>query len=134
MNYLLSETADLRHVMKTISDLLPLKQPREHKINIYLHEKELGCLARDLIFLTIMCETSLGRRERMELMIDLYANTLIADKTEQYLQGILNELIQLVTEDDRCPSVLVDNVHMDTLKFIERDELEQTLSSYNSAH
>jgi len=46
----------------------------------------------------------------------------------------LNELIQLVTEDDRCSSVLVDNVHMDTLKFKERDELEQTISSYYSTH
>ena len=85
MNFLVSECADIRHIMKSISDTVPLKKAREHKLNIYLHEKEMGCLARALIFLTIMCETSMVKRERMELIVDLYANLLIADKTEQYL-------------------------------------------------
>lgn len=134
MNFLVSECADIRHIMKSVSDCVPMKQARQHKLNIYVHEKEYGCLARALIFLTIMCETSLIKRERMELLIDLYANSLIADKTEQYLQGILNELIQLVAEDDRCPSVMREYVHMDSLKFKERDELEQTISSYYSNH
>lgn len=50
-----------------------------------MHEKEYGCLARDLIFLTIMCETSLSKRDRMELFVDLYSNVLISDKTNNYL-------------------------------------------------
>jgi hypothetical protein len=79
--------------MKSISDLVPMHKDRHHKLNIYIHEKEHGVLARDLLFLTIMCETSLSKRERMELFIDLYANCLLRDKTDSYLQGILNELI-----------------------------------------
>ena len=39
-----------------------------------------------------------------------------------------------MSEDERCPSVLKHTVHMDTLKFKERDELEQTISSYYSTH
>ena len=70
----------------------------------------------------------------MELFIDLYANCLIRDKTDQYLQGILNELIQLVTEDQRCSSVLKNNIHLDCLKFIQRDELENVISSYYNTH
>lgn len=70
----------------------------------------------------------------MELFIDLYANCLIRDKTDQYLQGILNELIQLVTEDSRCSSVLTENVHFDCLKFRQRDDLEDTISSYYNNH
>lgn len=93
LNFLVSETSDLRHIMKSISDLVPLHKDRHHKLNIYLHEKEHGVLARDLLFLTIMCETSLSKRERMELFIDLYANCLLRDKTDAYLQGVLNELI-----------------------------------------
>jgi hypothetical protein len=75
--------------------MVPLKEKkaREHKINIYLHEKNLECLARALLFLTLICETSLVRRERMELFMDLYSNTLIRDKTDAYLQGVVNELI-----------------------------------------
>ena len=70
----------------------------------------------------------------MELFIDLYSNCLIRDKTDQYMQGVLNELIQLVTEDSRCPSVLRNYVHMDSLKFKERDELEDVISSYYNTH
>lgn len=85
MNFLVSETSDLRHILKSCSDIVPMKKERKHRINIYLHEKEYGCLARDLIFLTILCETALSKRERMEHFIDLYANCLLRDKTDQYL-------------------------------------------------
>ena len=90
---MVSETCDLRHILKSISDIVPMKKSRKHKLNIWIHEKEFGCLARDLLFLTIICETSLSKRERMELFIDLYSNCLIRDKTDQYMQGVLNELI-----------------------------------------
>ena len=93
LNFLISQCADLRHVMKSISDILPRESERKHKINIYLHEKEFGCLARSLLFLTIMCETSLAKRERMEIFIDLYANILISSKSDEYMQSVLNELI-----------------------------------------
>jgi hypothetical protein len=122
LNVLLSECADLRHVLKSLSDHLSSKQkPREHKLNIYIHEKNLECIARDLLFLTLICETSYSRRERMELFMDLYANTMLREKTNAYLQDIINELIQLVTEDERCQSVIKPIVHFDQLKFVERD-------------
>ena len=106
INMLISECADIRHVLKTLADLLPLDGlkdgQREHNINIYLHEKNLENLARALLFLTLLCETSFSKRERQELFLDLYANCMIRDKTDAYLQGVVNELIQLITEDERC--------------------------------
>ena len=93
LNILVSETSDLRHIMKSLADACPLKKKREHKLNIYLHEKNFECLARDLLFLTIICETSLSKRERQELFIDLYGNCCLTSKTDGYLQGVLNELI-----------------------------------------
>jgi len=70
----------------------------------------------------------------MEYFMDLYANSIIRDKTDAYLQGVLNELIQLVTEDSRCPSVLKTIVNFDSLRFKERDELEDVISSYYNTH
>lgn len=70
----------------------------------------------------------------MELFMDLYSNVIIRDKTDSYLQGILNELIQLVTDDQRCTSVLKQIVHFDALRFKERDELEDVISSYYNTH
>ena len=39
LNFLVSETSDLRHILKSVSDLVPLKKERQHKLNIYIHEK-----------------------------------------------------------------------------------------------
>ena len=41
INVLLSECSDLRHVFRSLCDMIPLKfkKPREHKLNIYIHEK-----------------------------------------------------------------------------------------------
>ena len=43
-------------------------------------------------------------------------------------------MIQLVTEDKKCKSVLKELVNFETLKFKERDELEDIFSSYLSKH
>jgi len=40
----------------------------------------------------------------------------------------------LVTEDDKCKSVLKDLLNFETLKFKERDEIEDIFSSYLKAH
>ena len=103
INVLISETGDIRHILKTLSDIVPLsKGPRKHPLNIYIHDTQLENLARALVFLTLICEVSFAKRERMELFMDLYGNCLIREKSNAYLQSIVNELIQLVTEDDRC--------------------------------
>ena len=61
INILMSETGgDARHVLKTLADILPLKKPRENKINIYFHEGQKECLARLVLFFTIFCETGLS--------------------------------------------------------------------------
>ena len=132
---LLSEVADIRHILKTLSDALPLPNgPRQHTLNIYIHDKQLEVLARALLFLTLFCETGYAKRERMELFMDLYGNCKLRDKTDAYLQGVVNELIQLVTEDERCQSVLKSIVTFDNMKFKERDGLEEVISSYYASH
>lgn|ERR1719469_534649 len=94
LNVLLSEVGDIRHILKTLSDNLPLPNgPRQHTLNIYIHDKQLEILARALLFLTLICETGYAKRERMELFMDLYGNCKLRDKTDAYLQGVVNELI-----------------------------------------
>lgn len=66
--------------------------------------------------------------------MDLYGNCKLRDKTDAYLQGVVNELIQLVTEDERCQSVLKSIVTFDNMKFKERDGLEEVISSYYASH
>lgn len=44
---------------------------------VYILERSKENIARCLLFLTILCETELSSRERMELFLDLYGNALI---------------------------------------------------------
>ena len=82
INVLMSETGgDIRHVLKSISDILPLKKKRQHPINIYFHEKSKENLARLVLFMTLICETGISVRERMEIFLDLFGNCLIRDRT-----------------------------------------------------
>ena len=42
INILLSEVGDIRHIMKSISDMLPLASgKRTNPINIYVHDKQM---------------------------------------------------------------------------------------------
>lgn len=138
VNVLLSECADIRHILASLSAAYPLAgdktKVRAKPITIYLHDKQLENLARALLFLTLICETSLSKRERMELFLDLYSNCMIREKSDAYLQSVLNELIQLVTEDERCHSVLREMVKFDQLKFKDRDEIEDIISAWYSNH
>jgi len=84
--------------------------------------------------LTLFCETGLSQRERTEIFLDLYGNALVRDKSAEYLETITKELIQLVTEDDKCESVLKELVDFGSLKFKERDGIEDIFSSYLKCH
>lgn len=70
----------------------------------------------------------------MEIFLDLYGNALVRDKSAEYLETITKELIQLVTEDDKCESVLKDLVDFGGLKFKARDGIEDIFSSYLKCH
>jgi hypothetical protein len=35
--------------------------------------------------MTLFCETGISERERMEMFLDLYGNSLIREKTAEYL-------------------------------------------------
>ena len=94
LNVLLSETGgDARHLMKSLSDILPLKKARTQPINIYIHEKFKENIARDILWLTLINETGMSSRERMEMYLDLVGNCLVRDKSAAWLEGIVHELI-----------------------------------------
>ena len=68
------------------------------------------------------------------MFLDLFGNTMLREKSAAYLEGIVKELIQLVTEDDKCTSVLKDMVDFSNLRFKDRDEMEEIFSSYLKKH
>jgi dynein assembly factor 3 len=83
INVLISEgSGDMRHLLKSLSDILPnIKEPRRHPINLYIHDTSKPNLARHVLLLTLLCETGMSSRERMEMFLDIFANSMIRDKT-----------------------------------------------------
>ena len=73
-------------------------------------------------------------RERQEIFLDLYGNSMIRDKTASYLEIIVKELIMLVTEDERCQNMLKPILDFDTLRFKDRDDMEEVFSSCLKKH
>jgi dynein assembly factor 3 len=135
LNVLITECADIRHLLRTLSDNLPLKSgQREKPLNIYIHEKQKENLCRDILLLTCICERNLSMRERQEMFLDLYGNSMIRDKTAGYLESIVKELIMLITEDERCQNMLKPILNFDTLRFKDRDDMEEVFSSYLKKH
>lgn len=83
INILFSECGgDGRDLFKTIGDLaIEVDDPRDQPINIYIHEKKKENLARVILFLTLFCETGMSIRERMEIFLDIYGNSLLRDRS-----------------------------------------------------
>jgi hypothetical protein len=50
------------------------------------------------------------------------------------LEEVTKELIQLVTEDSKCTSPIQELINFETLKFKDRDQLEDIFSSYLLKH
>lgn len=130
INVLISDCSDIRHILKSCSESLHPGTNRTNPINFYIHETDPENLCRDLLFLTIICETQMTFRERMELFVDLYGNTMIRSKTAHYLDEIAVELSRLITEHRKCKSVLMDIVDLETLKFKQRDDLEDIINTW----
>lgn len=50
------------------------------------------------------------------------------------MEEVTKELIQLVTEDSKCTSPIQELINFETLKFKDRDQLEDIFSSYLLKH
>ena len=64
INVLISECADIRHLMRSLSNNVEADKLRDGTLNIYIHEKQRENICRAILFLTIMCEKQLSMRER----------------------------------------------------------------------
>eukprot|EP00826_Nyctotherus_ovalis_P046713 TRINITY_DN5312_c0_g2_i3.p1 TRINITY_DN5312_c0_g2~~TRINITY_DN5312_c0_g2_i3.p1 ORF type:complete len:299 (+),score=65.10 TRINITY_DN5312_c0_g2_i3:25-897(+) len=129
-NVLLSGTSDVRHILRTLSNL---KEPPKIKLNIYINETEKETLARILLQLLIVNECTMTKTERTELFLDIFGNALIRQKSQDYLDSQAKPLTQLVTNDKRCMLPLKSLVDLSLLKFKELDELETIIASWKSS-
>jgi len=129
VNLLISGTGDVRHLLKSLSDIST--QEREVSLNVYLHETSAESLARHLLLLLVVNDTELPVRERVEFFLDVYGNALNRERTSEYISMRAKQLVHIVTEHRLAPPVK-ELFDLSGLKFKERDQLEEIFKSWDS--
>lgn len=124
INVLISAGADVRHVVKSLA-----RRPKGLKhVRFYLHEKQHEVLARHLLFLQIVNNKALTIRERMEVFLSLYGNTLVRERDCSYVSELAPELVELITENSAHP--LAEKIDLSQLKFKDRDILQEVFKGW----
>jgi len=133
INVLLSGCSDSRHFLLSMcNQLSKIPTDSKQKINIYVNELDKELLCRFLLQLTILNEHEFTTRERMELFLDTYGNTLIRQKSQNYLDHIIKEFGHLITQDPKCKASIRKIIDISLLKFKERDEIDDIFKSWHS--
>ena len=98
-NILVSNSNDLRHFIFTVYKLFVAQKEKgvEHRpINFYIHEDHLEILCRDLLFIHLITDRNKSIIERVEMLMELYGNTLLPSRTIDYINIVYKLLISFI--------------------------------------
>jgi dynein assembly factor 3, axonemal len=133
LNILLVGTSDIRHVMATLSSLIIGEQPGgPDDVHFFISEREKETLARAILLLQVVSEVNIPYQERVDLFLDLWANTFIREKSSKYLDALLPELDRLVSDPGKCQIPVRHVMDLSILKHKERDDLCDVFKSWHS--
>ena len=99
VNILISNSNDLRHFIYTVYKLFVAQKEKgdQHRpINFYIHEDHLEILCRDLLFLHLITDRNKSIIERVEMLMELYGNTLLPSRTIDYINVVYKLLISFL--------------------------------------
>mmetsp|Transcript_139864 Transcript_139864/g.389777 ORF Transcript_139864/g.389777 Transcript_139864/m.389777 type:complete len:603 (+) Transcript_139864:62-1870(+) len=124
VSVLISGGADIRHVVKSLARW----RANGRRLRLFLHESHHEALARHFLFLQVINNTALPVRERMELFLSLYGNTLVRERDTTYVEEIAPEFIELITDNSSHPLAgVIDLTH---LKFKDRDAFQEIFKGW----
>lgn len=93
INILLSNSNDIRHILKTFFENFE-NNKKKYKIKFYIYERHRENIARLLVFMHIIHDIQLSMRDRIELFMEIYGNTLLSSRTADYLNNLSKILIK----------------------------------------
>jgi len=128
---LLNNTADIRHVIKTLADNANSYKDIEN-LEIYVLENHKESFARDMILLEVINNANESYRERIELFFDIYWNCFIREKSSWYIENKIKELQNAVSDYDKSKLVTKSIYNFKELKFKDRDALLDIFKSWSS--
>lgn len=88
MNILISGGSDIRHLLKTCSDVCT---GEKRNLNFYFHEKQKEVLARQALQILIFC-LDISEREKMELFLEFHSNSMLRDRSAKFLDQAIKVL------------------------------------------
>ena len=137
VNILISNSNDLRHFIYTVYKLFVAQKEKniEHRpINFYIHEDHLEVLCRDLLFLHLITDRNKSIIERVEMLMELYGNTLLPSRTIDYINVVYKLLISFICKDKNCAPVYKDILDLSCLTHKQIDSMQEIFSSYDSKY
>ncbi|OQS05915.1 hypothetical protein THRCLA_02007 [Thraustotheca clavata] len=126
INILVANAGDVRHILTSLSRSYQWQQ--DQKIHFYILENVSETLARDLILLQLIFEWQLPLRQRCNLFLQVFGNSLVQERTSELIHEKAKELIDFVCDDQH--GKLIDLVDLNQLKMKQKDALVDTLQSY----
>lgn len=99
----ISGGSDMRHIFKTC---LELASQKDIKLTFYVHEKYKEPLCRQILMLLILHTTNYTYRERTDLFLDIYGNSLLRDKTAIYINKVVPYIDSLISDETKFTSAL----------------------------
>lgn len=152
LNILLVQPSDPRHIIHTIAkrnqkskkgQSLPSSNPDLYNrpINIYILEGQAEILARHMLLLHIFFD-DIQIRHRAALFLEIFGNTLVQKRTEQYIAdtaSLLRELLyskydgadDIVGKEKYDSRFLRKIISFNHLKQRELDEIDQVFKSWS---
>jgi len=121
---------DVRHLMQTLASLARKdsdKSAPRAPVEFAIYEREPEVLARHMLLLAIALDFELPRRERAELLLEVWAKTQVREKTAAYIASKAAALGRAIAHDEGPLAPLFD---ISALKSRDRDALEQVLRTW----
>lgn len=107
-------------MVQTLSELC--MAPELTEVTVCLYEPKAEALARGMLLTLILTDAQLPIRERAELFLEVYGNSLVRDRTSEYISEKATLLVDVVTNHHPIPW-LTGLFDLSALKFKDRDSL-----------
>ncbi|ETP28536.1 hypothetical protein F442_22160 [Phytophthora nicotianae P10297] len=128
INVLLAGPGDVRHVLATISCRRRWEPAMKHRpVHIYIFEKAIETLSRDLLLVQVAFDANLPLRQRCNLFLEIFGNSRVQERTSVYIEEQAKLLIDFVYNDRGSLAGLVDLSH---LKMRTHDDLIDSFRSW----
>ncbi|POM77093.1 Hypothetical protein PHPALM_5577, partial [Phytophthora palmivora] len=128
INILLTGPGDVRHVLATIARRHRWESAMKNRpVHIYILEKPIETLARDLLLIQVALDFNVPLRQRCNSFLEIFGNARVQERTSAYIEQQAKMLMDFVYNDRGPIAGLVDISH---LKMRTHDDLIDSFRSW----